>query len=58
VTDIRATIAASIFSEMKTRLQGMSKLAQSDMMFKKYHLDAVEAVINCTATIPPDATIY
>ena len=37
VADIRVTIAASIFSEMKTKLQGMSKLGQSDMMFKKYH---------------------
>jgi hypothetical protein len=37
VADICVTIATSIFSEMKTKLQGMSKLAQSDMMFKKYH---------------------
>ena len=37
MADIRVTIAASIFSEMKTKLQGMSKLGQSDMMFKKYH---------------------
>jgi hypothetical protein len=37
VTDLSSTVAAYLYSEMKTGINDMSIAAQSDWMFKKYH---------------------